>query len=102
MANRKDKQWKTDRKCEGMRLMKEFKNTRGPNPWASTKTVIDPKTGEESQGPTLSERCTEAADEWLGTTQGKTDDELRAETWKNESPVGFAVECLSPAVRMCP
>lgn len=46
--------------------------------------------------------CETAADEWLGIKQGQTDSELRAETWKNESPVGFAVECLSPAVMMRP
>lgn len=107
MANRKDKQWKLDRKLEGARLKKEFihapvqDDETALDPWDSIKEVINPETGKKEK-LTLWQRCAKAANEWLGLGPGHNEDELREKTWGNESPMGFDITRLSPVVRMCP
>jgi len=105
---KRTKSWKKARRCEGMRLAKEFKNLphldgdgREVDPWENLQKVIDPDTGQEVELP-LWQRCLNAANEWLGVSQGTEHSGLRSETWKNESPVGFDITSLSPAVYMQP
>lgn len=83
--SKRSKQWKKARQCEGMRLKREF-ITGG---WDNR-----PKSPDGSEGPTLAERCEEAADVWLGVAQGSRDAELRADTPPMESPCGFDITAL--------
>ena len=89
VASRRSKAWKSARKCEGMRLTKEFK--RGG--WGSL----------DKKGKTLSERCEAIADIWLEHTQGCSSSELRTEAPQMETLSDIAdIDILSPAVYMTP
>lgn len=97
MKHKRSKPQKMAVRCENMRKAKAIK--RAVDDEEQRLASVAEATGYQWTDQMI-EQCSAAADRLLKVAQGRRDRELRARTWAKETPVGFAVEHLSPAVMM--